>query len=338
MRTYCPTATLVRRGRKLSSAPVIVRYQTTCWWEALSLGFRSASVETALRPRTADIGSCTVPREGQLERSRPHVVGHGRILETHVSWNRDRVLWCRRSIGREENLCTADVELWVGGVLVRLVQGQECRSNQIVSTREILGNRHGEMAIVGDQFLGTPLLSIVIVAVDAEPTIANGLILDGRVDLLHVDFAWPLVTLVNGTTDPIVGPIAILKSYLGARLDTTHSIDTILAVDTYSPLAFSTHGGGFDVYPSHGREVRGARGRRSTERTTCHVITGNAVDRVRRLVIDIAHADASAVSLIDAIDKEVGETSVCVDRLSGSNAQQKRFEDGEMHDFGTNGC
>lgn len=302
------------------------------------LGFCGAGVETTLRPRTANVGSQTVPREGQREWNRPHVVGHGRILETHVSRNRDRFRWSRRSIGREENLCTADIELWVGGVLVRLVQGQECRSHQIVSRLEILGNRHGEMAIVGDQFLGTPLLSIVIVAVDAEPSIANGLILDRRVDLLHVDFAWPLVALVNGTTDPIVGPIAKLEGHLGPSLGRTHSIDTILAVDAYNPLALSTHRGGFDVCPRHRRDAREAKGGRSTERTTCHVIAGNAMDRVRRLVIDIAHADASAVSLIDAIDKEVGETSVCVDGLSGSNGQQNRFEVGEMHDFGTSPC
>lgn len=58
------------------------------------------------------------------------------------------------------------------------------------------------------------------------------------------------------------------------------------------------------------------------------------MNRVSRFVIDIAHADASAVSLIDAIDVEVGEASVRVDHLGRSNCQQNRFDVGEVHDFG----
>lgn len=57
------------------------------------------------------------------------------------------------------------------------------------------------------------------------------------------------------------------------------------------------------------------------ERTTCHVIARNIVDRVSGLAIDVAHTDASAVSLVDAIDVEVGESGVCVDRLGRSNCQ-----------------
>lgn len=61
------------------------------------------------------------------------------------------------------------------------------------------------------------------------------------------------------------------------------------------------------------------------------------MNRVSRFVIDVAHADASAVSLIDAIDVEVGEASVRVDRLGRSNCQQNRFDVGEVHDF-ERGC
>lgn len=96
------------------------------------------------------------------------------------------------------------------------------------------------MAVVGDQFLATPLCSIVRLAVDTEPSISNSLVLDGRVDLLHVDFAWPLVALVNGAPLRTVGPKAVLESQLGPRINTTDSIYTILTVDAYVSLALSS--------------------------------------------------------------------------------------------------
>lgn len=74
--------------------------------------------------------------------------------------------------------------------------------------------------------------------------------------------------------------------------------------------------------------------RRWLPRTTCHVIARDPVHRVGRLVIDVAHPDAGAVSLIDAVDEEVGKERVGVDRLGGSHCQQHGFEVGEMHDFG----
>ena len=219
-------------------------------------------MEITLRPRTTDVGSSTVPYEW-FERSLPHVVCHGRILETNVSWNRDGVLRFGSSVGVEENLRTADIELVVRRGLVRLMQGKNCRSKKIVATREILRNRNGQMAVVGDQFLATPLRSIVTIAVDTEPSISNSLVLDGRVDLLHVDFTWPLVALVNGTSLRTVGPKAVLKGHLGPCLDTTDSIYAVLTVDAYIPLALpSAWQDGFDSCPKLWRECRRAMGER----------------------------------------------------------------------------
>lgn len=239
----------------MGSAPIVIRDQTILWWEAL--GLRGADVEVTLRPRTADVGSGTKPLE-RFERSVPDVVCHGRILETNVAWNRDSILWYSSSIGLEEDLCAANVELWVRRGLICLVQGKKCRSNQIVSTFEIVRDRNGQMAIVGNQLLGTPLLSIIIVAVDTEPPISNSLIFDGGVDLLHIDFACPLVALVNGTTLRSVGPKAILKGHLGPCVDTTNPSHAILTVDTYNPSALSTHTARvFDGGPKFGEYAEG---------------------------------------------------------------------------------
>lgn len=214
----------------MSSAPIVVRNQATVWWKALLLGLRGALVKITLRTRTAHVGGRTKPLE-RFERGLPHVVCHGGILEADVTWDRDRVLRLRRAFGGEENLGTADIELRVRWALVCLVQGKKRRPNQIISRFEILRNRHGQMTLVGDQFLGAPLFSIIVVAVDAEPSISNGLILDGRVDLLHVDFAGPLVALVNGTRNGSVRPIAILKGELRPCVGITNPSDAVLAVD-----------------------------------------------------------------------------------------------------------
>lgn len=67
--------------------------------------------------------------------------------------------------------------------------------------------------------------------------------------------------------------------------------------------------------------------------TACHVIASNALNRVCRLGIDVAHTDAGAVSLIDIIDEKVGEASVSVDDLSSCYCQQYAHDIGKIHDL-----
>lgn len=89
------------------------------------------------------------------------------------------------------------------------------------------------MAVVGDEFFGAPFLTcgIIVIAVNTEPSVSDSLVLDGRVDLLHIDFARSFMADVDGARLGAIGPITILKGKFRTSLGTTDSGDTVLAVD-----------------------------------------------------------------------------------------------------------
>ncbi len=162
------------------------------------------------------------------------MVGHGRVAHAHISRDWDRVLRLSASVGSEEDLRATDVELWVRRILICLVQCQKGRTDEIVTTGEVFRNSDGEMTVVGDKLLGAPFSGgrIVVISVNAEPSISDCLVLDGRVHFLHVDLAWPLVALVNGARLRAVGPKAIFEGQFRTCLGTTDSSDAVLAIDT----------------------------------------------------------------------------------------------------------
>lgn len=158
------------------------------------------------------------------------------------------------------------------------------------------------MAITGDEFFGAPFAScgIVIISVNAKPSVAGAWILDGRVHLLHVDLTWSLVADVDGTGYifgvVLVGPGAIFECEGGTSFGAAHAGDPVPPVDP-----------------------------------TGHVVAGDAMKRVRCLTVDVAHADASAVSLSHAIDEKGGEKSVSINDRSGCYCQQYTVEVVETH-------
>lgn len=136
---------------------------------------------------------------------------------------------------------------------------------------------------------------------------------------------------IDGTRSRAIGPITILKGNFGTGLGTTDSGYTILAVDAYGKSlsrqftrACQWTSPKLDFFVPI---------RRTARLTACHVIASNALDRVSRLGIDVAHADAGAVPLIDIIDKKVGEASVSVDDLGSCYCQQYALDIGKMHDL-----
>lgn len=231
--TYRPAATFIRRGWKLSTAPITVADETVWWLETFGL-FEgvSANLEIALGSGSASVRCGTKPLKG-FEFVFPDVVSHGRVFEADISRNGDGVLRLSCSTRSEEDLCASDVELRIRRAFVSLMQCQQGWADKIVAIYEIFGNCDGQMAVVGDEFFGAPFLAcwVVVIAVDAEPSVSNSLILDGRVDLLHVDFARSFVADIDGTGLRAIRPITILKGDFGTGLGTTDSGDTVLAVD-----------------------------------------------------------------------------------------------------------
>ena len=97
----------------------------------------------------------------------------------------------------EPDLSTASVELRV--VLVGLMESKKLGANKVVAALEAIGHVDAEVALVGDQLLGTPLASGLVISLipDLEPAIASALVVDSRVDFLEVNSAGALVRNVD---------------------------------------------------------------------------------------------------------------------------------------------
>ena len=231
--TYLPAASFVCRRWKLSTTPVAIADETIWWLKTFRLCWGvCANLEIALASGSASIGCCTKPLKG-LKLVLPDVIGHGRVFEADISRNRDGVPRFSCSIGSEEYLRASDIELRVRRAFICLMQCQQGWTHEVVATREIVGNCDRQMAFVSDEFFGAPFLVcwIVVIAVNTEPAVSNSLVLDGRVDFLHVDFARSFMADIDGARLRAIRPITILKGNFRTGLSTTDSGDTFLAVD-----------------------------------------------------------------------------------------------------------
>lgn len=55
--------------------------------------------------------------------------------------------------------------------------------------------------------------------------------------------------------------------------------------------------------------------------TTSHIRASNAAERVGCLLVVIAHADSSAITLVDAINEEVSERGMSASKLGNSSCE-----------------
>ena len=139
------------------------------------------------------------------------VLGH-----VDVAGNRDRVFWRRGACRRNKELGTADIELWIRRSLVRLMQGQQLRTKQIIPARDVTWEFDRQVSVVRQDFLGAPFPSagVIVFREDLEPTRPYSVVVGkGGVDLLHVDGAWAFVGDVDGAGLGAVGPAAVFEGY-----------------------------------------------------------------------------------------------------------------------------
>ena len=107
------------------------------------------------------------------------------------------------------------------------------------------------------------------------------------------------MTDIDRTWLRCIRPITELERQLGTGICTANASDTILAVDT-----------------------------------TGHVFAGNGSNWSNgegSLLNVVAHADASAITLRNIIDKEVREERMGIDSCSGGQSQQQAVGVGEFH-------
>ena len=65
--------------------------------------------------------------------------------------------------------------------------------------------------------------------------------------------------------------------------------------------------------------------------TTCHIGASDAADWEGRFLHVVAHADSSTISLINTIDKEVGESRVSASKPSSTSCEKNDSDLGDMH-------
>lgn len=92
----------------------------------------------------------------------------------NIPWYSDR----RRShISRlrsiDVNLCASSVKLWGDLVVGDILQGQDFGSNEVISTGEITGDCSVDLSIVGDHFVGSPLVVVISVPCYLEPAVSR---------------------------------------------------------------------------------------------------------------------------------------------------------------------
>lgn len=163
------------------------------------------------------------------------------------------------------------------------MQCEKFRTDEIISSLEVCWKLHREKTIVVQEFRRAPLLSPVVVVLfeDFKPAVSCGIVVCSRiVNLLHVDGAGAHMALVDSTWLRSIRPNAIVEGDLRASICGTDTGHSFVAIDA-----------------------------------TCHIISGNAVDRIRGLAIVIAHANASSVALRGVIDVEVSESGMTLDSL-----------------------
>ncbi|KAH0294445.1 glycoside hydrolase family 61 protein, partial [Aureobasidium sp. EXF-3399] len=188
----------------------------------------------------------------------------------------------------EPDLGATSVELRIA--LVGLVKSKKFGTDEVVAALETIGHVDAEMAVVGDQLLGTPLASGLVISLipDLEPAIASALVVDSRVDFLEINSAGSLVRDVDAANRRVVGPVADLEAEGGTAVDRTDASNALGAIDTAGHVAAVKAGNG----------IGGGVG-----------ISG--------------HANAGAIALSLAIDIEFGKERVCVDALCSHQGEHR---------------
>lgn len=57
--------------------------------------------------------------------------------------------------------------------------------------------------------------------------------------------------------------------------------------------------------------------------TTRHIRTSNAADWVGCLLVVVAHADSSAITLVNAVDEEISESGMSASKLGNSSSENE---------------
>lgn len=158
------------------------------------------------------------------------------------------------------------------------------------------------MTIAGSELLGTPLASsaVVVLLEDFEPSVTNGLVSDGIVDLLHVYCASTSVAGIDGAGLGSIRPVAELESHLRPCVCAANTRHAVHAIDA-----------------------------------ACHIVACNGgpdrAEGVSSFLDVVAHSDASAVTLIDIVDEKVRKSGMSADSGSSSQGQQDTVDVGEVH-------
>ena len=232
----------------------------------------------------------------------PDIVGHRCVGHVDVSRDRDGVFRSGVATGSKEDLSTADVELRICGCLVCLVQCQNLRAHQIVALYEVCWDVDRKVTIAGGELFCTPLASsaVVVLLEDLEPPVTNRLVSHSVVNLLHVDRASTSVARIDGAGLGSIRPVAELESHPRACVCAANTRHTVHAIDA-----------------------------------ACHIVTGdggpNRAEGVGGFLDVVAHPDASAITLVDVVDEEIGERGVGVDSGSSSQGQQDTIDVKNMH-------
>ena len=220
----------------------------------------------------------------------------------HVSWDRDSIFRGGVPTGGKEDLSTADIELRICGCLVCLVQSQDLRAHQVVALYEVCWDVDRKVTTAGGELLGTPLASsaVVVLLEDLEPPATNRLVGYGIVDLLHVHRASTSVAGIDGAGLSSIRPVAEFERHLRPCVCAANTGHAVVAVDAAGHVV-ARNGG------------------------------PNRAEGVSRFLDVVAHSDASAIALVDIVDKEIGEGGVGIDSGSSSQSQQRTIDVGEMH-------
>ena len=72
--------------------------------------------------------------------------------------------------------------------------------------------------------------------------------------------------------------------------------------------------------------------------TTGHIRTSNAAQRVGCLLVVVAHADSSAITLVNAIDEKISESGMSASKLGKSGSENDNRHMREEHLAGFFSC
>lgn len=229
-----PASLLVRVARERQATPVVILHDAVGRLQAEGLlalccpGFNVPLGGTALISWWAESGKV------KLLGSVPDAKSHGGILHANMAWDGDGVFGYSRAGRVEEDLSTSDIELWVRGVLVSIMQSEQFGADEVVAACKVGGKLDGEFAVIGHDFRSTKLRGRVIVVVfeDLEPSGSGRVVVGSRVvDLLHVDGAGTHVALVQRARLRSVRPVAEIHGHGRTGFGWAYASNALLAVD-----------------------------------------------------------------------------------------------------------